>query len=105
LYYLKKVNQKIGWANNIKDDPTKYVYFVKIRKEADSLRIDYKIYIDAQFDGLEWANAIPDPTQMVGVKAIDRLMKYCYKNDIKQNAASEKKIDFSKIKNKHGKKG
>lgn len=102
-YYLKKVGDRIGWTANLREDPTKYVYFVKIRKESQDLGILATTYVDAQFAGLEWANAIPDPTQMVGVKALDRLMKYCYENDITTKPKKNKRIDFSKIKNKHGK--
>lgn len=102
-YYLKKVNEKIGWvSNNFKEDPTKYVYFVRVRKEAQQLNLKPQTYIDAQFAGLEWANAIPDPSQMIGLKATERLMKYCYENDI-TTKPEKKQIDFSKIKG-HGKK-
>lgn len=103
-HYLKRVHEKIGWSgNSYKDDPTKYVYFVKVRKEADSMRLPFATYIDAQFKGLEWANAIPDPGQLVGLKAVERLMKYCYENDITVKSNAGPKIDFSKIK-KNGKK-
>lgn len=105
-YYLKKVHEKMGWsANNFKEDPTKYVYFVRVRKEAESLGIKATTYVDAQFAGLEWANAMPDPSQMVGLKATERLMKYCYENDITTKPQGQKKIDFAKIKqNGKGKK-
>ena len=103
-HYLKRVHGKIGWtADNYKEDPTKYVYFVRVRKEAADVGLPWATYIDAQFAGLEWANAIPDPTQLVGLKAVERLMKYCYENDITTKPKGQKKIDFSKIRN-NGKK-
>lgn len=103
-YYIKKVHEKMGWsANNFKEDPTKYVYFVRVRKEAQNLGLKATTYIDAQFAGLEWANAMPDPAQLVGLKAVERLMKYCYENDITTKSKGPKKIDFSKIRN-NGKK-
>jgi hypothetical protein len=101
-HYMKRVNQKIGWtATNIKDDCTKYVYFVRVRKEAEDIGIAWGVYIDAQFEGLEWANAIPDPSQMVGVKALERVMKFCYENNITLKPTGQKKIDFSKIKKQY----
>jgi hypothetical protein len=98
-YYLKKVVERVGWiAENFKDDPIKYISFVKVRQECYRRKIPGRVYIDAQFAGLEWANAIPDPTQLYGPKAEERLMKYCYENDISSATKQTPKLDFSKIK-------
>jgi hypothetical protein len=105
-HYLKRIAERNGWsADNFKEDPTKYVYFVRVRKDSDSLGIPGDTYIDAQFAGLEWANAIPDPAQLVGLKATERLMKFCYENNITTKPQrNQPKIDFSKIKKKWQKK-
>lgn len=100
-FYLKLVNDKIGWVNeDYTSTPEKYVGFVRACKEARVIGIDIDTYIKAQFAGLEWASGIPDPLQLYGVKAKERLMKYCFENNI-MIKNKEKKIDFKKIQQKH----
>lgn len=98
--YLRKVNQKLGWeSNDFKDNPIKYACFVKAKKDATKLKIDLKVYIDSQFAFFEWGEKtiIPDPFQLYGEKAIERVRKYCYENNI--TTATKKKLNLNKIKN------
>jgi hypothetical protein len=81
-YYKKKVALKTGIMNSYKDRPEKYQVFVEVRRLCKNLTVDPAIYIDAQFDGLEKFNALPDPTQLMGQKAKERLQKYMFDNNI-----------------------
>lgn len=65
-----------------KDDPKEYKYFMEAAKECKKLMVTPEHYINAQFDGLSWANAIPQPKQLIGVKAKERLQKYVVENKI-----------------------
>ena len=76
--------------------------FVKARKEVFRIGIGIKNYIDAQFEELAWTKSIPDPLQLYGEKAVERAVKYCYKNNIKIGSKEKNSIDFSKIR-KNGK--
>ena len=54
------------------------------------------IYIKAQFASFEWRDGVPDPIQMVGDKALERLNKYLYQNNI-QVKKNGKKVNWDKI--------
>lgn len=98
--YLRKVNQKLGWENNdYKDNPTKYVCFVRAKELAWKFKIRIEDYINAQFFAMEWGERtmIPDPHQLYGDKAVERVRKYCYEHNITMK--QPKKIDFKKVKN------
>lgn len=98
--YLRKVNQKLGWeSNDYKDNPIKYACFVKAKKDASKLKIDPKVFVDAQFAFFEWGDKtiMPDPFQLHGEKAIERVRKYCYENNI--TTAAKPKLNLNKIKN------
>ena len=102
--FLAMVAERTGWSKTYKEDsPEKYAYFVKARKEAESFNVSLKVYIASQFSWFDSVlHTVPDPVQLVGVKAIERLQKYCYEQNIKMGkAANKKSIDWGKIKN-HG---
>lgn len=65
--------------------PDKYVYFIEIAKLCKKHSVSPETYITAQFEGLKWANAIPEPQQMVTPKGLEYLQKYLYKNPEKLN--------------------
>ncbi len=95
VYYNKCINEKVGWEHNdYKTNPEKYVCFKRAKEEADRLHIEYTVYIRAQFWAMEYRSGIPDPHQLYGEKAIERLRKYCYENKI--NMGNTKKFTFSK---------
>lgn len=99
--YLRKVNQKLGWEHNdYKDNPEKYVCFVRAKDLAEKFKIKIDHYINAMFFAFEWGEKemIPDPFQLYGDKAIERVRKYCYEKNI--TLREQKKIDFKKL--KHG---
>ena len=96
-YYLGIISEKTGLTQGYKAIPEKYVYFIRARKEADKLGIGLKDYIKAQFGAFEWKSGIPDPMQLVGVKAVERVQKYAYENGIKLGPQS-RTINFKQIK-------
>lgn len=100
LYYQKVVNEKVGFSEDFSKTPDKYIYFIQVVSECKKLKVDYKTYIDAQFEGLAWCNGIPEPPQLVGDKARGRLRSYLSKNQIKAKQPTTRIIDFSTIRNK-----
>lgn len=98
--YLRKINLKLGWeSNDYKSNPNKYVCFVRAKEAAVKAKIDMKVYIAAQFAMMEQGDRsfIPDPLQLYGDKAMERVRKFCYEHNITQHIS--KKLDLKKIKN------
>lgn len=99
-YYVSLIAKNTGILTPYLDKPTKYIYFIDIKEETDKLDIPYTIYIDSQFKMLEWASSFPEPNQMVGPKAQERLNKYLYENKIRiKEGKSPKKDKVSFLKN------
>jgi hypothetical protein len=100
--YMEAISEKIGFSQGYKDLPLKYQYFVKAKEDAEKFNVSQKVYIKAQFQGFEWNNSVPDPTQLVGPKSIDRLQKYAFENNIQlgKKKKANNNINWSQIKNK-----
>src|SRR5690606_32101042 len=58
---------------NYKNQPAKYIKFKEVNELTQEMNIPYEIYIKAQFDGLMWADSYPEPSQLIGDKALERL--------------------------------
>lgn len=101
LTYTQLVSEKIGTCFDYKTLPEKYCCFIHAKVEAQQNRVDIPTYIKAQFHGMEYRSGIPDPYQLTGIKAIERLHKYCFENHIKITN-QDVKVNFNKIK-KNGK--
>jgi hypothetical protein len=102
LEYNRAITLKTGIGHNYKDQPDKYVFFVRAAQLCKDLNIKPQDYVKAQFHGFEWISGIPDPVQFVGAKARERVMKYIYETGIKlTNNIDNPKIDWDKIRN-HG---
>lgn len=95
--YCKLIAERIGFVQGYKDMPIKYQYFAKAAAESVRMKIEVGVYIKAQFFYIDFTNQVPDPVQLVGPKAIDKLQKYCFENSIKINKV-ETKVDWKKIK-------
>jgi len=80
--YTQRIIENTGIHDSLEELPDKYVWFVRAREQAKSMRVSVKVYIEAQFDGLDFSKGIPHPTQLVGPKATDRVARYCYKEGI-----------------------
>lgn len=102
-FYMANISDKTGFSQGYKNIPEKYRYFVEGKQEAKKLGVSYKVYIKAQFDAFEWNNSVPDPTQLVGTKALDRLQKYCFKEGLMVGKKKGSGIKWDKLKKlKHG---
>lgn len=74
-YYTQIIIDKTGIDPNYKHFPEKYVFFYKARLLAEQHKVSITDYIKAQFQGFEWRSDYPDPAQLIGDKAIQRLAK------------------------------
>lgn len=90
-YYVSLISKRTGIVETYENKPTKYLNFIKISEITDELDIPYDIFIDAQFEGLAWADSYPDPNQLVGDKAMERLNKYLFENKIRKGKSDETK--------------
>lgn len=81
-YYRMKVATKTGLVNNFKGTPDKYVWFVRAGALMRALTVPLNIFLDAQFEAMDYRNALPDPSQLVGQKAKERLNKYMFEHNI-----------------------
>lgn len=81
--YCQRVLENTGIHEQLDKIPEKYVWFVRARQQAEDLNVSVNIYVKAQFEGLDFTKGKPHPVQMTGVKATDRVIRYCYKHDIK----------------------
>jgi len=55
--YNKYIIENTGIFSNLKEIPEKYVYFVRAREESRRLNLSPKVYIDAQFKGLDFTKS------------------------------------------------
>lgn len=81
-HYNGYIMSNTGIFTDLKAMPEKYVYFVRARKQAKEFNLSPKVYIDAQFEELDFTKNAPHPSQLVGIKATERIMRYCYKHKI-----------------------
>lgn len=81
--YSKHCGQ-LAIIRNYSKDPSSMVCFKRVADKAAELKISIEHYIAAQFEGLKWANTIPDPKQLISEAAISRLQKYIVKAGLKE---------------------
>lgn len=82
--------------------PDKYKFFMDVGKASIELGVTPETWIDAQFSELEWTKSFPEPSQLVGDKAKERMQKYLYKNNIKIKETPQETTDkeyANKLKN------
>ena len=82
-YYIQHIADYTGIFEKLIDIPEKYVYFVRARKIANEINVPGIVYIKAQFEGLDFAKGIPHPIQLIGPKALERVNRYSYKRNFK----------------------
>lgn len=104
-YNYHIINQVGQILTDYKTIPIKYLCFVKVAEKCKELQIPVESYIDAQFEGLEWAKGIPDPLQLVSEKGNERLQAYLFKHsdsdDVQTKVRDQGLIDrMKKIKKK-----
>lgn len=81
--YRAKILENTGLLDDSDKYPEKFVWFVRARKQCEDMNLAVGLYIKAQFDALDFTKGIPHPTQLVGQKARDRVIRYMYKKGIK----------------------
>lgn len=95
-WYRENVVKAIGeMLTDYTKIPDKYKYFVQVSAECKRLKVSTNTYINAQFEGLAWTKGIPEPAQLVGDKAMERLQKYLYshaKEEPKEVGPNKKNI-------------
>jgi hypothetical protein len=96
--YLRIVADKTGFAQGYNNQPEKYKYFIQVKDESKRMGVSPRQYIQAQFAGFDWRSGIPDPSQLIGTKAIDRLQRWAFEKNVTLGA-KERKINFKNIKN------
>lgn len=96
--YIAIISEKVGFAQGYNDNPEKYQYFIEVKNEAAKFKISTKSYIKSQFNGFDWRSGIPDPMQLVGIKAVERLQRWAFENNQMLGKNSKSGIDFKKIK-------
>lgn len=96
-YFFSYIMDNTGIPDNSEEIPEKYLGFVRARKQADEMGVKYKDYVMAQFEGLDFIKGIPNPTQMYGEKAKQRVITYLYKHNINTKKKKENWLDTSKI--------
>lgn len=83
-------------VKNYSKEPSKMVYFKRVAEKCSELKVTIEHYIAAQFDGLKWANTIPEPAQLVTEASMTRLNKYIVKANLKDeinNAGADELAD------------
>ena len=80
--YRNRVAMKTGAMNNFKDNPIKYVGFVRASVIIKKFGVNVNQFLSSQFDSMDKFDACPDPLQLGGDKAKERLNKWLYENNI-----------------------
>jgi hypothetical protein len=80
--YRYMVAAKTGAVNNYTSMPLKYVGFVRAAEIIKKFGVSVRVYLEAQFSAMEKFDACPDPLQLAGDKAKERLNKYLFENNI-----------------------
>lgn len=94
-YFVKKIADATGIYESYKNQPEKYVHFMRLGKLIGEREWNSIWFIDAQFESLAWCNGLPEPSQMYNEKAIERYNKYLYKNKNKQSLEAEPVVEGS----------
>jgi hypothetical protein len=98
------IAEKTGSSFDYQTIPDKYQYFIDVKQECQRLGIKFEDYIKSQFAAFDWRSAVPEVSQLVGAKALERLNKYLFQNGISvKGKPREISIDFAKIKEPRGK--
>jgi len=89
--FNRRVMEMSGIYDNYTSNPYHYVNFLKGRELADSLGVDYEIFLDAQFAALAFCHGIPHLEDLHNEKARQRLSQYLSKNGgLQQNTISRR---------------
>lgn len=79
-YYCKTIVNRTGIRVDYTNQPSLYAYFKDVANKCNEEDIDYRDWIDAQFEGLAWCNGMPEPQNLVNDKAYGYYTKFMYKH-------------------------
>nr|DAW38479.1 MAG TPA: hypothetical protein [Caudoviricetes sp.] len=79
-YYCKTIVNRTGIRVDYTNQPSLYAYFKDVANKCNEDDIDYRDWIDAQFEGLAWCNGMPEPQNLVNDKAYGYYTKFMYKH-------------------------
>lgn len=98
-HYTKLLAENTSIVTTFSQIPTKYIFFIHCAEACRRFSVSPYHYIKAQFEGLEWASAVPDTAQLVGPKAEERLVKYLakHKEEIENESSKLPGINFKMI--------
>lgn len=82
-YYVQLVAERTGILENFRGDPQNYVHFIRAIELTIELHVPEDIFIQAQFDALNYCNGIPRPQDLYSDKAKPRLIKFLSENEYK----------------------
>lgn len=94
--YIAIISEKVGFSQGYQNIPEKYKYFIEVKKEAKKFSLSIKQYLQAQFSSFDWRSGVPDPAQLTGAKAVDRLQRWAFENSIKLGN-KKTQVDFKAI--------
>lgn len=97
--YTQRIYNQTGIPINYQDNPDKMISFYHIAKYCTDKNIPVNIYLDAQFNGFGFRDILPEPLQMVGQKAEERVSKFLFDNGITAKKTNKKEVDFKAILN------
>lgn len=82
------------------DSPDRAIAFSKAADLAKSIGVNAIDFIDAQFEALAFANGVPQPEQLYGDKARERVTRYMFETGKQANKHNTgRAIDLKKLKN------
>ena len=84
-YYVSLIVKNTGIHQSYVDQPLRYVKFIEVSHIVKQCKVDYVLFINAQFEGLAWTNSYPEPEQLVSEKYRERLNKYMYSSKSKED--------------------
>lgn len=101
MEWQKKMLEYVGpdEVSNLDKDFVKYSNMLYARIAADEMDADYETWVEAQFDGLSFVNAIPELGQFYGDNAKKRYERYVLKLVDNQEAGTESVLDMYNDKN------
>lgn len=95
--YVSRIFNNTGLTNDYTKNPEKYVYFVRVTKYCIESGLSHKQYLEAQFNGIGFKDSYPDPAQLIGDKATERLNRYLFEHKIKIREKTKQTTDWKKI--------
>ena len=89
-HYQRKVFEKTGNNFDYKNTPEQFIHFALAYDHAMNIGLSPNQFVDAQFEAMDFASAIPYPTQLSNEKASERAIRWMAQNSIKKHNSQTK---------------